>query len=148
MSAAARTDGRLALYAADEADLAVVAACLQDALVHRADMTFDAKMRRFALVASRIRNEDGARAASRTRTGLHFDDVTRAQVRGLPAGDATPLVLLTVSAAPADGGGAVITLIFAGDAQVRLEADCIAASLRDLGAPWTTTNRPDHGLES
>lgn len=143
MTAAAR----LALYAADEADLSVVAACLQDALVHRADMAFDARTRRFALVANRIRNEDGGRAASRTRTGLHFDDVKRAQIRGMPADTAAPLVLLTVTAAPT-ATGATINLVFAGDAQVRLEADCIAASLRDLGEPWTTTNRPDHGLEN
>ena len=44
----------LRLVAADEADLAIISAQMQDAVMHREDITFDAKRHRFSLVANRF----------------------------------------------------------------------------------------------
>ena len=150
--AAIRGDKPLALTAFDEVDLAVVAACLQDALVRRADMAWEKKRRRFAFVASRFLWEtetgDASLGGSRVRTGVHFNGVQAVKLRGMPgaaAGEA-PLVLLTVATAVDSTGAGTITLLFAGDTSIRLEVECVECHLRDLGPAWDTPNRPDHGL--
>jgi hypothetical protein len=38
-----------------------------------------------------------------------------------------------------------VSLIFAGDAAIRLDVECIEAEMRDLGAAWATGSRPEHG---
>jgi hypothetical protein len=141
-------DRPLALHAVDKDDLAVVAAHLQDAVVRRADMTWRRRERRFVVMANRFRWEDGARAdGQRTRTGLHFDFVQAVKTRNLPAeDDGTPLNLLTVSATPGADEAAVVALVFAGGAEVRLDVECIDCWLRDVSAPWPAIARPDHGL--
>lgn len=50
----------LKLRARDAADLAIIAACLQDALVRPRDMTYLAEEKRFVLVANRFRWEVAA----------------------------------------------------------------------------------------
>ncbi|MFZ5789795.1 MAG: DUF2948 family protein [Pseudomonadota bacterium] len=159
----------LKLRARDAADLAVIAACLQDALVRPRDMTFLAGERRFAFVANRFRWEAAAaggrpdeapvpadagdaefreaeaqRAAyERIHCGVCFDRVRAVKTRGLAQGrNPEFLELLTIHAK--DGA---ILLVFAGDAMVRLEVDAIRCHLDDLGEPWPTAWRPDHPLE-
>jgi hypothetical protein len=43
--------------------------------------------------------------------------------------------------------GAVLTMTFAGGAQLRLEAEGIDVALEDRGQPWPTTRRPRHEIE-
>lgn len=151
--AAIRGDKPLALTAFDEVDLAVVAACLQDALVRRADMAWEKKRRRFALVASRFLWEtetgDASLSGRRVRTGVHFNGVQAVKLRGMPAAAIAaevPLVLLTIATSVDSTGAGTITLLFAGDTSIRLEVECVECHLRDLGPAWETPNRPDHGL--
>jgi hypothetical protein len=49
------------------------------------------------------------------------------------------LELLTIDAQ--DGA---VTMVFAGDAKLRLEGKAIACLMRDLGEPWPTQWRPRH----
>lgn len=141
----------LRLRAEDAEDLSVFAACLQDALVKVGAMEFEPRRRRFALMFSRYRWEAessgrfGRRLGERVGCGVHFDGVLRAQMHGFgPAERERVLELLTIDFEPASEGAGRVTLVFAGDAALRLEVECVDAQLRDLGAPWTTRNRPRH----
>ena len=142
----------LKLMAEDQDDLAVIAACLQDAVAVKGDMTYLPRQRRFVLVVNRYRwelKQDGRRGrrGQRIRCGVHFDDVTAAEVHGIDQADPTQVLeLLTVAAEPNASGGVSIGLLFAGGAMIRLQADCIACQLADLGMPWDTPLQPRHAL--
>ncbi|MGF1594989.1 MAG: DUF2948 family protein [Kiloniellaceae bacterium] len=165
----ARADRPLKLRAHDPADMDVVAALLQDALVPLSDMAYLAKEKRFVLVANRFRwhgdpaeddrpaqpaplpegedaafaEEDGEPPFERVNSGLCFDKVERVSYRGLtPGGRDEILSLLTITARPD-----AITLIFAGEAAVRLEVQAIRCHLEDIGHPWPTRWRPHHDWE-
>jgi hypothetical protein len=165
----ASADRPLKLRAHDPADMDVIAALLQDALVPLGDMTFLAGEKRFVMVANRFRwhgdpAEDGVPSApapqperadvvfaeegaeppfERVNSGLCFDKVERVRYRGLtPGGKDEILNLLTITARPD-----AITLIFAGDAAVRLEVAAIRCHLEDIGEPWPTRWRPQHDTE-
>jgi len=159
-------DKPLKLRARDAQDMDVIAALLQDALVPLCDMAFLEKEQRFVLVANRFRwsgdpaedprpaapeplpegedapfNDAGQPPYERVNSGLCFDKVRRVRYRGLkPGGNDEILNLLTITSQPD-----AITLIFAGDAAVRLEVQAIHCHMEDLGRPWPTRWRPDHG---
>jgi hypothetical protein len=156
----------LKLRARDPADMDVVAALLQDALVPLVDMAYLAREKRFVMVANRFRwhgdpaedelpsapapqpeDEDVAFAEEgepppfeRVNSGLCFDKVLQVRYRGLkPGGKDEILNLLTIDSRPD-----AITLIFAGDAAIRLEVEAIRCHLEDIGHPWPTRWRPHH----
>jgi hypothetical protein len=130
---------RLSLHAQDEGDLAVIAACLQDAQVRRRDMAWLRRERRFAFLASRCLWEEnpgsGACDGRRVVAGVHFDGVLAVQSRGLPADDDAVLELLTIGVQPGAPPAASIALLFQGGAEVRLDVECIEAALRDVAEP-------------
>lgn len=158
-------DKPLKLRARDAQDMDVVAALLQDALVPLVDMAFLPKERRFVLVANRFRwqgdpeqderptapeplaegedaafDDDGRPPYERVNCGVCFDKVEKVRYRGLkPGGKDEILSLLTIKSEPG-----AITLIFAGEAAVRLEVQAIRCHLEDLGRPWPTRWRPHH----
>lgn len=162
-------DKPLKLRAHDPQDMDVLAALLQDALVPLGDMKFLAQENRFVMVVNRFRwrgdlaedaqpsapeplaegedapfEDDGQPPFERVNSGLCFDKVTRVRYRGLkPGGNDEILNLLTITSNP----GAV-TLIFAGEAAIRLEVEAIRCHLEDLGQPWPTRWRPDHAGDS
>ncbi|MGF1628687.1 MAG: DUF2948 family protein [Kiloniellaceae bacterium] len=165
----ASTDKPLKLRAHDPADMDVVAALLQDALVPLGDMTYLAREKRFVMVANRFRwhgdpaedtrpsspppqpagedvafDEKGdAPLFERVNSGLCFDKVERVRYRGLtPGRDDEILSLLTITTRPD-----AITLIFAGEAAVRLEVAAVRCHLEDIGEPWPTRWRPQHDAE-
>lgn len=159
----------LKLRARDPEDMDVIAALLQDALVPRADMAFLAKEKRFVMVANRFdwpheQDDPGSRSApsqpaptpedqdaqfddsddsppfERVNCGLCFDTVERVRFRGLtPDVKDEILNLLTVVTRPQS-----ITLLFSGDAAIRLEVQEVNCHLEDLGRPWPTRWRPEH----
>jgi Protein of unknown function (DUF2948) len=161
-------DKPLKLRAQDPQDMDVVAALLQDALVPLADMAFLEKEQRFVLVVNRFRwhgdpaldgrpavpqelpegedvafDDDNQPPFERVNSGLCFDKVERVRFRGLkPGGKDEILSLLTITSQPD-----AITLIFAGDAAVRLEVKAIRCHLEDIGHPWPTRWRPQHDAE-
>ncbi len=134
----------LHLAAADEADLAVISAQMQDALIKRADMRYDARRRRFILVANRFA-WDALPEKQRRRAGLHFDDVEAAQVLGLD--NARPdavLSLLAITFTAGEAPAGMIDLHFAAGLQIRLSVAAINISLADLGGMWSTAQVPAH----
>lgn len=151
----------LKLRAIDEADIEVLGACLQDALVPVHDMRFLAEEKRFVIVANRFRWENlepgaapeeqdtgedqgsSARRYERIHCGITIEHVTRVQAKGFtPGGEGEQGRLLEVLTILAGDGE--LTLIFAGGAGVRLEVEKIEAFLQDMGEPWPTLWRPRH----
>jgi hypothetical protein len=141
----------LRLAAVDEEDLAVLSACVQDAVLKVGDMVYLPRERRFALAMNRFtweKAEDGRRRDyERRRAALTFDRVeavrTNAIDRSRP--DAV-LELLAISFTTTSAPAGKITLVFAGGGAVEIEVEVIEARLADLGAAWATKAKPDHAL--
>jgi hypothetical protein len=141
-------EGGLKLIAEDLADLEVISAAAQDALVRVADLAFDPKARRFTLFLRRFRWEtahDGP-PYERVHSALSFDGVLGVKTRRLrreePEALAEILSILFIPAEEPPGGRARIVL--AGGGEIALELECVDVALVDVGAPWRTPRRPEH----
>lgn len=153
----------LRLRAEDAEDVTVLAACLQDATLRCADMTWQPQQHRFALVLNRFRWEDEGQADAkrgliridphvRVAAGLHFESVLKVQTAGFDRNDGKAVLeLLSIIAEPAgdhaEDPAAVLTLVFAGGGAVRLEVECIDAHMQDIGAPFPVRRVPQHKVE-
>lgn len=127
------------LIAEDAADLQLIAALVQDAIVRPADCHFDAQARRFVLLMARYCHE--AESPQRVRCGLRFEHVLKVQQRGF-GGEALALLSLV-----AEGGDApVITLVFSGGAALRLTCETTDLLLEDMSEPWPTDRIPRHDV--
>ncbi|HYM32186.1 MAG TPA: DUF2948 family protein [Candidatus Cybelea sp.] len=145
----------LRLRAEDAEDIAIIAACLQDAVLQRRQMTFLPKQRRFAMVVSRHCWEDEAKQGERGRkfgrrvvTGVHFDGVLKAETLGFGRDAPDMLELLTIAVEPGEDAAATLLLMFAGGPLVRLTVECIDAELSDIGPSWATPWRPRHAIDN
>ena len=138
----------LALMAADNEDLEVVAAVLQDSVAKIGDMAYLPKERRFAFVANRFIWEDGVKRRfgpfMRVRSGVHFDDVTAVRSKSvrLDAKDAVIDILSIDYDGTEDGG--TVTLQLAGGGAIALEVEAVNVTVRDISEPWKTNSKPDH----
>lgn len=143
-------DKPLKLLIQDAEDLAVVAAHLQDSVLHVGDMRYLPRERRFVMVLNRFcwecaEREKGPGPYRRTRTGLHFEGVSAVKCRNIPFEKKDDVLeLLTITFAPQDAPGGAIDLVFAGDATLRLSVECIEGALADISRPWLTLARPRH----
>lgn len=148
----------LRLRAIDQLDLSVVAAHLQDAVAKVADMGFDAKRRRFAIIFNRFMWEDveddkgkGPKPDKeapfrRVRSAVHVDAVMRIQTTGLRLTNKEAVAeLLTLKFETASEPAGVLAMTFAGGGGLKLEVECLDVWLSDISAPWSTNLRPDHG---
>ena len=144
----------LKLIAFDAEDLAVLSAHLQDAVVKVDDMAYLPGPKRFALLASRF-DWAGAKCAGappsvhhRCRTALRFERVLDAKLQGIDLGaGAQVLCLLAIQFEASEPPGGFVTLIFAGNAAIRLQVECIEAELKDLGETWQAAGLPTHPTE-
>ncbi len=143
-------DAPLKLRAKDAEDIAVIAACLQDALVPVGDLTYLPEERQFVAVLNRFcweTDEDTGAAATahqRVLCGLRFDGVRGVKLRGVDRHDSGRLLqLLTIESADD-----AITLVFAGGVAFRLEVEAVRCSLEDLVEPWPTRWQPSHDGEA
>jgi hypothetical protein len=158
----------LKLIALDNADLNIISAHMQDAVVRVAEMAYVPRDKRFALIANRFNWAKVATlgnaakvtkdALERRRTALRFERVTAAQVLGLDLKDKrAALALLAISFEPATptaenangedpnaGPDGHVTLTFSGGACIRLTVECVEAELKDMGAAWSTKRAPEH----
>jgi hypothetical protein len=144
----------LRLRAEDAEDLAVISACLQDALVSVRDLAYDRDTRSFMLVANRFRWECGGDQMSgkppfeRTLCGLAFDAIDGVAYRGFHRTEEDRILCLLAIRPTPDGGGGGIDLEFAAGATVRLKTTGTRCRLRDLGEPWPTQWAPEHATDS
>jgi len=148
------------LMAKDAEDLAVVASCLQDALVPLAEMQFLRAEQRFVMLLNRYRWErlaegdsagadasfadaDAGGANQRINSGLCIDRVTAVRSRGLDR--AKPGRFLSLMTMGLDGPHR-LNLLFSGGGAIQLEIEELNLFLQDLGEAWPTQWRPDHAL--
>ncbi len=145
----------LKLTALDVEDLAVISACLQDAIGRVADTAYEPKRRRFAILFNRFRWENeatpslggvlGLRTPERVRCAVHFDGVTSVRHRNINQANPEQLLdLLAIQAQEQRDGTVRIQLLFAGGPEMLLEAECVDGYLEDLSQPWPASGRPEH----
>ena len=142
------------LLAEQPEDLEVFAAQLQDAIVRVGDIAFLPHQHRLAMLVNRFRLEEvnretmrpwKGRRFHRVTTGIHFDTVLKVQAHNPDQSDTEALLdLLHLEFAPNEDGAGIITLIFAGGAELRLQVECVDATLTDRGAAWKTKHLPNH----
>ena len=134
----------------DEEDLEVVSTHLQDAVVKVADVHWRPQEKRVVVAVNRFDWEgaqNGGTEYRRRRAALRFERVLSCKCREIsPAGKDAVLNLLAVEFSETDEPSGVVTLIFSGGAELRLEVECLEAELADLGPIWTTAARPVHSL--
>ncbi len=140
--------GLLKLMAEDAADLDIIAAAAQDALVRMGDVSFDHKARRFALMLNRFRWEDAGATGpfERVRSALSFESVLAVKSRKvrLDAPEALASLLQVGFTQDAEPPGGEVRLVLAGGGEIVLQVECLDALLMDMGAAWQTPRRPDH----
>lgn len=164
---------RLRLCARDADDLAVIASCVQDALVPVVDIGFLPEEKRFVLALNRFRwdrmdtvalaegqvsppssmhrrdapfweESDKGPAFERVMSGLCFESVTAVRTKGIDLRNRERILeLLTIHAEPG-----VILLVFSGSAVIRLEVEELRCYLEDFGDAWPTRWRPSHPDDS
>lgn len=138
----------LRLSAEDQADLEIISACLQDAVTQVRDLVFLPQARRFALVVNRFRWEgEGAfrKRRERVRSGLHFENVLKARVRTIKQDRPEGILnLLAIRFEETDAPSGVVTLVFSGGGEIKLDVEALDAHLSDLGLVWETPNVPRH----
>src|SRR4051812_3271159 len=155
-NAAAR---ELRLRAEDAEDLAVISACLQDALVSGRDLAYDRDARNFVLVANRFRWEVAGEASGegagmpfeRTLCGVVFDEIDGVAYRGFHRSEEDRILALLairrILGSDDGAAGEVIDLEFAAGVTIRLSAAAINCRARDFGEPWPTPWQPGHPLD-
>jgi hypothetical protein len=145
------------LMARDAEDLAVIAACLQDALVPLAEMRFLKSEKRFVMLVNRFRWEqaeaakpagkgdasfaDAEAAHQRINSGVCIDGVTAVRSRGIDR--EKPAKFLSLMTLALDGVNR-LNLVFAGGGVIQLDIERPSVFLQDFGEAWPTQWRPDH----
>ncbi len=139
----------LKLRAEDAEDLAVISACLQDALVPVRDLAYVPEDRTFLFVANRFRWENGLSPApgeagfERTLCGITFSEVAAVSYNGFRrSDDGRILSLLAIRS-----DDRAVHLEFSGGATIRLEVTRIVCLAKDLGEPWPTQWQPRHDVD-
>jgi hypothetical protein len=134
----------LKLRAQDTDDLSVISAQMQDALIRAGDIKYDGKRRQFALAANRFA-WDAKPQTERRRSGLHFENVTRAQRKGFQSTSPDSILsLLSVSFQETNTPSGTVTLVFSANHTVLLDVEYLDCALRDLGPAWRSENTPSH----
>ncbi len=161
----------LKLVARDADDLAVIAACVQDALVPIGEMAFLPAEGRFILALNRFRWDrpnadadtaidvrdaaahgdaefwltgDSGPSFERVHSALRFEQVTAVRTRGIDLKKRDRILeLLTIHLEPN-----TVLMVFAGDAMIRVEMTGLLCYLEDFGAGWPTRWKPRHPEDS
>jgi hypothetical protein len=161
------TDMRL--MAKDADDLAIIAACLQDALVPISEVQYLAGEQQFIMLLNRFRWErqpagrhipatgktepgdasfhdadDYFDTEQRIHCGLCIDKVTSVRSRGVNLklrGKFLSLLTLQID-------GQNLNLVFSGGGVIQLTVSELSLFLSDMGEGWPTQWRPDHEREA
>jgi hypothetical protein len=138
----------LRLIAENIEDLEVISAAVQDAVIKAGNLKFDARQKRFSLEINRFGWEVGGKGKERVRLRslLAFDNVLSVKSRAVTKTDPEMILsLLQVSFSPADEPpGGIVTLLFAGDGEISLQADVLDVTLLDSDYVWPTRKTPNH----
>lgn len=143
---------RTTLAAQDAEDLQVVSAQIQDAVAQVKDFVWLPKSRRFAALVNRFRWEKAQKARSnnlRVRSRLVFDRVVSVKSHRIrhDLDAVASLLAIKFSGNGEEDPSGTVELIFAGGGVIRLDVECIDASLTDVSGEWAALGRPDHETE-
>jgi Protein of unknown function (DUF2948) len=140
--------GMLKLMAEDEADLDIIGAAVQDALVRVGEISVDKKARRFTAMLNRFRWESAGERGpyERVRAALSFDGVMGVKSKRVrqDIDDALASVLSVTFEADAEPPSGTVRIVLAGGGEIAVAVECLDAVLVDLGPVWPTPRRPDH----
>ena len=126
---------RLRLRAEDAVDLAVISACLEDAVFAVGEMAFEPAERRFAALAVRRCRAAAGGPAGQAAAAIHFDSVAAVKLRGIDRSrPERPLKLAGIVAEPGRRR-MVVRLLFQEGAEIWLEAGRLACRFQDLEDP-------------
>ena len=137
---------RLKLVALDEADLAVISACLQDAVFKASDVAYGPGQ--FSLEANRFvwERDQGARTGERRRAVLAVKRVLAVRSRGIDKTKKDEVhSLLALRFLPGEEAPrGMLELVLAGGGAILLDVECIEAQLADMSGSWSTDFKPRH----
>ncbi|MCC5959566.1 MAG: DUF2948 family protein [Rhodobacteraceae bacterium] len=148
-------DKPLRVQALDADDLKILSALVQDAVLPVSEMAWDRKKRRFAMLVNRFRWEDHAHANAghaheRVQSLLVVSDVMGVASQGGSRND-TDLVLsiLSIGFDAGEDGSGHVSLILAGDGEIRLAVECLDVALSDVTRPYRAPSGkvPHHPLD-
>ena len=150
-------DGReapLRLKALDAEDLQVLSSLVQDAVFPSAEMRWDRKERRFAILLNRFRWEDVDRAKQRSRavervqSVLAIEDVLKVQSQGVDKSDPDMVYsLLSIGFEAGEDAAGRIEMTLAGDGAIALEVEALEVILRDVTRPYVAPSGKVPGHE-
>jgi Protein of unknown function (DUF2948) len=140
----------LKLAALDKEDLTVISACCQDAVLKVGEINVLPKEKRLVLPLNRYaweKNGKRLKVPERRRAVLHFDRVLSVQSHGIDRKKPDEVLsLLAIRFEENNAPSGTVELVFAGEAMLRIEVECIEVQLSDLGATWAAKATPKHGV--
>jgi len=143
-------DAPLHLKALEPDDLPIISALAQDAVFPAAEMRWQSRQRRFAVLLNRFRWEDaptGRREAERVQTLLVVDDALKVASQGIARGDKDMILsLLSITFEPGEDGTGAVVLTLAGDGAIRVDVEALDVTLKDVTKPYIAPSRkiPEH----
>ncbi len=149
-------EGPLHLLAQEAADVTVLSALVQDAVLPLAEMKLDRPRRRFAALLNRFRWEDreaaerAGRPFERVRSLLTVEGVLSARTMGIDLREKEAVLsVLSLDWLPGEDGSGRLTLVLAGDGAVALEVEALDLRLEDVTKPYLAPSRkmPSHGTD-
>lgn len=143
----------LYLGAEDADDLRVISALVQDSILTGADMTWDRRRKRFAMLINRFRWEDRdaaraqRRAVERVRSMLVVREVQGVRSWAIDRRDSDLILsVLSVSWVAGEDGTGVVHITLAGDGAIALSVEALDVTLRDVTRPYAAPSGrvPEH----
>lgn len=137
----------LQIHAEAHADLHLLSAHMQDALLPVSGLRFHNEMKRFHLMANRFRWEleeedhNGTPLYYRTHCAMSFGHVDHVQHKGFDPAHPTHILSLLAIRGHDDGS---IRFHCSNGAAIHLHASKILCRLCDIGEHWPTRNKPAH----
>ena len=126
---------RLKLRAEDAGDLAVISACLEDAVFAVGEMAFEPADSRFAAIVVRRCREAAGGPSGQARAAIHFDTVSAVKLRGIDRAEPTRVLSLAGMVAEPGQSATVVRLLFQDGGEIWIEADHLACLFQDLEEP-------------
>jgi hypothetical protein len=138
----------LKLIAQSPEELTILSSLMQDMTVLVADMAWQPREKRFALVGNRYRWEKKGwlrrPKGERVRAAIHFAGIAHAQLSSINLTEKDTVLNLLDIEAHETGVGVTILLNFADGASIRLSAETVDVTATDLTEPWEAIARPRH----
>ncbi len=139
----------LRLFAEDNEGLEVISSMTQDGLAKMTGLSYQPKVRRFAIEMNRFNWEilSSKKRYFRTLSMLAIDSVLKVRSRNIPSKSSSQIIsLLAISFTKKneEQPDGVIHLSFSNNIEMELEVECLDVSLIDSDSSWPTLKKPKH----